>query len=395
MPSRRQLLLGGAATLAATTTGIGLGAAPAAAAPTALTASDFRLAASGVSGLLDDLDALLPVVSVGDVVDSANRTGAAASPHASNLSAAFTWQSGDNTVTYWIPQGITSSADAYAAGTYDGKTVLLASWYYDDTGVDKGVRVSFVDYSTPSAPTYRHVLLVEPYTDSAGHPNFKPIAVHAGGLCWYGYYLYVPDTWNGFRVFDMRHIWQVTTGDSSAIGRQSDGTYQAFDYLYVLPQAMHYTSSTVNGAAALRYSCVSLDRSSVPDSLIVAEYNVDGDDTSGAGTRVVRFPIDYTTRMLTASSDGYVHGSEAYRVFVPSVQGGACVSGKFYLSASNGSSGYGSLWTFTASSGPTKYASAMPIGNEDLSYWPAKDQLWTLTEYAGIRYVLSVTASAF
>ena len=71
------------------------------------------------------------------------------------------------------------------------------------------------------------------------------------------------------------------------------------------------------------------------------------------------------------------------------------VNGTFYVSASAGSSSYGSLWTFTRSSGPTQHASAFPIGNEDLSYWAANDQLWTLTEYAGNRSVVAVTPADF
>lgn len=67
---------------------------------------------------------------------------------------------------YWYPQGITTSADAYESGAYKGDTVILVNWYDDGSdGIDRGVRVSFVDYSTPSAPTYRHVLLVEPSTE--------------------------------------------------------------------------------------------------------------------------------------------------------------------------------------------------------------------------------------
>ena len=91
---------------------------------------------------------------------------------------------------------VTTSADASADGQYEGKTVILTSWYYRGPGVNKGVRVSFVDYANPSAPRYRHVLLVEPYTDAPGNPNFRTVPVHAGGIVWYGHYLYVADTWN-------------------------------------------------------------------------------------------------------------------------------------------------------------------------------------------------------
>jgi hypothetical protein len=106
----------------------------------------------------------------------------------------------------WYPQGITTSADAGADGQYEGKTVILTSWYYSGSGDNKGVRVSFVDYANPSAPRYRHVLLVEPYTDATGSPNFRAVPMPAGGIVWYGHYLYVADTRGGFRVFDDGYV---------------------------------------------------------------------------------------------------------------------------------------------------------------------------------------------
>jgi hypothetical protein len=323
------------------------------------------------------------------VVDSANRTGAACSPHP-HAGAAFCWQSGDNASTDWYPQGLTTSADASADGQYEGKTVVLTSWYYRGSGDNKGVRVSCVDYAKPSAPPYRHVLLVEPYTDATDTPNFRAVSVHAGGLAWYGHYLYVADTWGGFRVFDTRHIWQVSTGDKSKMGQQADGSYHAHDYAYALPQALTFAASTTGGYPDLRYSAVSLDRTSAPHSVIVPEYDADG-----LGTRVVRYPLDESTLRLKPAGDGYVHGSEAYQVDIPSMQGVTAISGKFYVSSSHGAGTPGSIYTFTKSRGPTEHAGALPPGPEDLSYRASQDQLWTLAEHPGNRSVLAVNASAF
>jgi hypothetical protein len=47
----------------------------------------------------------------------------------------------------------------------------------------------------------------------------------------------------------MRHIWQTSTSDSNAIGLQADGSYQAYGYKCVLPEALTYTSSTTGGYA--------------------------------------------------------------------------------------------------------------------------------------------------
>jgi hypothetical protein len=370
-------------------TGLGGSSAPAVAAPLQLVAENFRLQATDYNPVIADLDAILPKASVAAVVDSANRTGAWCSPHP-NAVAAFCWQRGDNSTTDWYPQGITTSADASADGRYEGKTVVLTSWYYGGSGGNKGVRVSFVDYAEPSAPQYRHVLLVEPQKDAAGNPNFRAVPVHAGGMFWYGYCLYVADTWGGFRVFDTRHIWQVSTGDKRKIGRQSDGSYHAHDYAYALPQALTFAASTTGGYAPLRYSAVSLDRTSSPQSVIVPEYDADG-----TGTRVVRYPIDESTLLLKPSGDGYVHGSEAYQVNIRSMQGATAIGGKFYVSSSRGESRQGSVYTFTKTGGPTEHPNALPPGPEDLSFWRSRDQLWTLAEHPGNRSVLAVKASSF
>jgi hypothetical protein len=355
-----------------------------------LTAANFRMQATAYSSLITGLDAALPNVSVPTVVGDGNRVATACSANAANRLASFCWNSGDNGVAYWTPQGITSTADAYDAATYEGATAILVSWYDDGSdGVDRGVRVSFVDYSDPAAPTYRHVLLVEPVS-SGGQPSFRTVNVHAGGMFWYGYYLYLADTGSGFRVFDMRHLYQTATSDDAVIGRQPDGSYQAYGYKYVLPQVFKYTSSTAGGYAALRFSFVSLDRSSTPDSVVVGEYAYPGD-----GTRIVRYPIDYTTRMLPTGSDGYAHASEAYTVSVTSMQGATAINGKFYLSTSDGDGNRGDLATFVKGGSVVMHTDTLPIGPEDLSYWPAKGQLWSVTEYPGSRCVFAVKASAY
>ena len=42
-----------------------------------------------------------------------------------------------------------------------------------------------------------------------------------------------------------------------------------------------------------------------------------------------------------------------------------------------------------------EYASALPPGPEDLSYWASHNQLWTLAEHPGKRSVLAIKASSY
>lgn len=62
----------------------------------------------------------------------------------------------DVNTSKWYPQGISSTADALGAGTYDGKDGFIVSWRQHD---DESVRVTFIDRETNK---YRHVLLVDP-----------------------------------------------------------------------------------------------------------------------------------------------------------------------------------------------------------------------------------------
>jgi hypothetical protein len=299
--------------------------AAAQAAVTRLTAGNFRYTLSKTSSsLISALDRALPNVSMATVANDGNRTSAAcpSAPSVTHRQAYFCWNSGDQTTSAWYPQGITTSSDAYDAGKYEGKRILITSWYDSaDDGITKGARLSIFDLDGgTSRPTYRHVLLVEP-SGTSSSPSFKPVNVHAGGLAWYGNHLYVVDTTGGFRVFDLNHLWRVSTGSASKIGRQSDGTYHAFDYKYVLPQTAKFSDYTVGGYAELRHSSVSLDRSSTPDSLIVTEYQSPSAVNGGAQVRTVRIPIDYRDRYLKPASDGIVKATEAYRIDLESVQG--------------------------------------------------------------------------
>lgn len=375
-----------------------------AAATTPLTASNFRYTLSETSSsLVGALDAALPNVTMGAVADDANRTPSCDSaPSVTNRTAYYCWNDGDQDTPDWYPQGITTSSDALGEGLYDGRRINLVSWYdHAEDGIDKGVRISVSNLSaSASAPPYRHILLVEP-SGTTSAPSYKAVNVHAGGIMWYGNLLYVADTSGGFRVFDLDHLWQVSTGSSSAVGRQSDGSYHAFDYKYVLPQTAKFTDSTAGGYAQLQHSSVALDRTSSPDSVIVSEYRSAADVDAGAQVRTIRVPIDYTNRYLKPASDGIIKATEAYRTDLESVQGSTAINGEFFFSQSDGSDhsnpdSDGDLHTFAAPSGSiVRHGNALTVGAEDLSYDPTRDYLWSLGEYPGYRWVYAADASSF
>ncbi|GAA1510093.1 hypothetical protein [Kribbella lupini] len=79
--------------------------------------------------------------------------------------------------------------------------------------------MSFLDFATNK---YRHVLLVEPTSDT----DFAAITGHGHGLFWSGNYLVVATSGSVLRVFDVRHVWRTDTS-SEVVGLGADGKYHA------------------------------------------------------------------------------------------------------------------------------------------------------------------------
>ncbi|KFY27313.1 hypothetical protein V491_00951 [Pseudogymnoascus sp. VKM F-3775] len=167
----------------------------------------------------------LKTVSMTQVLTNANRQLVKKAPKTGSGKPveSWGWNNGDDDTTKYYPQGISSSGDALGAGKWEGHNVWEAA-----KGEKKKARISFIDRSTHK---YRHVLLVEPTADD----NFKEVSVHAGGIAWYGDALYVVDTDNGLRVFNVSSIFSVGAGDR--VGKDpTTGKYSANNYAYVLPQ---------------------------------------------------------------------------------------------------------------------------------------------------------------
>ena len=170
-----------------------------------------------------------------EVFASANHANPDSSPDVKYLvpDSAFTWENvagyDDEKGVKWFPQGLRTSFDSSESGMYQGDNVLLVSWYCDYYCLGKrGARVSFVNMNEGVERKYRNALLVEPTSTEDGQPNFRAIEkLHAGGIAWVGDYLYVASTETGLKVFDLRHVYQVTGGDG--IGKVEDG-YHAFGY---------------------------------------------------------------------------------------------------------------------------------------------------------------------
>jgi hypothetical protein len=372
--------------------------------PARVNALDARLAKSGVQRLL--AAANRPAVENGPCKDDAF----AGIPPGSRWFCFDPTDAGEGSgQVEWIPQGVSSVADAQEDGRWGEREALLVSWYDSAVEPKKGVRISFLD---PSTRKYRHVLLVYPYLAADGRPTYEIVGrpqggIHAGGIAWYGNYLYVADTTRGIRVFDMRYIFDLAAsadGDTSDKGRigWSGGAYRGFCYRYVMPRVDAWVNAAgpdnddpgfnCSGTGAPKFSYTAVDRSETPDRLITGEFC----DDSGDVGRVARWPLDGATgRPLADPADGLVHASEAYRLARDEIQGAVSYGGTWYLSRTERRAGNGQLILARPDASPegtlrpTQTRTA-GIGPEDLSFWPGQGLVWTVTEFAGRRMLYGV-----
>jgi hypothetical protein len=291
--------------------------------------------------------------------------------------------------TAWIPQAITTVSDALDDEDWNGYRGLIVGWYHEGSS---GARVSVLNTSTD---TYRHVLLVNPYWDAAlGRYNFKALqGLHAGGMAWYGDYLYVVDTNWGIRVFDTNHIYDLgasTNGTTSCSGIgwvDTNGNnvpdhYCASTYKYAMTQVGFWQRPTgsdpdkfcLASGADPRFSYISLDRNARPDRLIVGEWCRSADASNG--------------RMVAYNMSNHVPANgvpdDYWTLPVSNIQGAAYDGLHMFLNQSNGAANSGKLFK-TLSNSHTLAMSGdpldTPIGPEDLSLWRGSSTLWSVTEH--------------
>ena len=69
------------------------------------------------------------------------------------------------------------------------------------------------------------------------------------------------------------------------------------------------------------------------------------------------------------------------------------VDGRYYVTASHGPLAARARCTSAQPGAFRRHRWALPVGPEDIAYWPSTDQLWSLTEYPRRRWVFSVRRS--
>lgn len=287
----------------------------------------------------------------------------------------FRWDDADASSRRWWPQGITTSADAGDTEDFEGHRLLLTSWYSKKVrGQQQGSRITVVDLDSL---TYRHVLLVTPGRDRNGRVRLRPLLVHAGGLVWCGPYLHVAGTERGLFSFLLEDLMRMSS------------TEHTFGYRYVLPVRFGYEAVSDEDVQPMRYSFLSLDRTTLPPHLVAGEYGV-GDMTR----RLVRYRLDAESYHLVTSERGAARPSRVEERGVGHMQGAAVVRDAYYVTTSRGSRRRGRV--FAGVPGRFRgYAGTLPPGPEDIAYWPSTDRLWSVSEHPGSRFVFAMRRSWF
>jgi len=176
---------------------------------TPIPASQFTLTKHGFDAAarqrISQLATKYPQVGLDRLLADTNRVNTGPRPDLTPRGAfGYSWENGDDDVSYWTPQGVTGN----------GAGVQAVSWYRGSSGSEEGVRISFVNRSEGAYGEYRFGLLVRP----TGGTGFAQVPIHAGGIAWAGRFLYVADTNNGLRVFNLNRVLRVRNRDLDDTG---------------------------------------------------------------------------------------------------------------------------------------------------------------------------------
>jgi hypothetical protein len=291
----------------------------------------------------------------------------------STVAEGFRWRLVDVWSPTWWPQGV-------AVGEHAGAPVALASWFAQPRrGREMGSRITVVDLSDPSRPRYRHVLLVSPQRrDDA--VSFDAVKVHAGGIAWAGDRLFVSATYGGIREFRLSDIVRMR---SRGFLRRPGGP---FGYRYLLPEYGTFEPTKAPGSPRMRYSFIASEgRAAV------------GQESDGsAEVRLVSGEYGTTDEHRLARlrlAGDRTHVDEVHVPRIPRMQGAVLHDDTWYVTASRGDKQGGDLWVGTPDA-MTRIEGALPPGPEDIAVWPERDQLWSVSEFPGKRWMFSIDLGA-
>ena len=314
-------------------------------------------------------------VGIDGVLAHLNRQAVRAPVPGQAVEWGFRWNDDDGSTQRWWPQGITTSADASDDEDIGGRRLLMTSWYSKTLdGENHGSRITIVDIDTLE---YRHVLLVVPERTWRGL-RLKPLLVHAGGLVWCGPYLHVAGTKRGlFTLPGRRH--------HPARGHRGQ---------LRLPLRAAGAVRLLRGGERGRGADALLLPLPRPDLATPRSWSRVSTAVVEDTRRLVRYPLDPETYHLAAHEDGTSRPVWLDDCGLGHMQGAATVRDTYYVTASRGRYRLGQVYVGQPGSF-RRLPRTLPVGPEDITYWPSTDMLWSLTEYPGRRFVFAMKRAQF
>lgn len=297
----------------------------------------------------------------------------------------YGWEPHDADTQLWYPQGVTTSADARAGSAPDpsgGRDVVVVSWYAHEHPIRDGARLTFVDLDTLR---YDHVLLVRARRTLRGVRAYA-VPIHAGGVAWFGPYLYVAATQAGIYVFRVRDLLRLDT-------RRHTGTPARLGYEAVLPVYARLRARGRDAGSRLRYSFLSIAHDArdpaAPPSLVAGEYG-----GVGRTQRLWRYRLDPATHLPIVDGRGRGRPEELHAAQSARMQGATALDGTWYVTTSQGKGNNGDLLV-GAPGAFRRHRGVLPTGCEDITAWPDRRRLWSVTEWPGMRWVYAVDPDAW
>ena len=208
--------------------------------------------------------------------------------------------------------------------------------------------------------------------------------MHAGGIAWRGPWLHVAATARGLFICHVDDIVRVPDGRR----RLAASTVPA-GYRYLLPVRFAYEARTDDGHEQLRYSFLSLDRASTPAAARRRRVRArPADPAAGATTRSTRTRCclagdeDGASRPLRLDDGGVGHAQGAVLGRRPLLRDDVARPVDARLGVRRPARAH---WR--------RHRWAVPMGPEDIAYWPSRDELWSQTEHPRRRWVFSMRRS--
>lgn len=293
------------------------------------------------------------------------------------VNARFCFDSKDPSRNVWTPQGVSHVSDAYDAEAWTDPAhrvwqPLLVSWYLGKGESTRSRITVIAPREAGKDPVYDHVELVR-------GSNAANVPTHAGGIAWYGQYLYVAETYVGIHVFDLTDIRVKDNGG------------------YVLPEIGVWRADDTGGTTGVctgtnpqpRFSSMSVVRAS--HRILVSEFCGD-EKTHTAKGRVVSYQADGKV-LGRLEAGAKAKPVAALNLPKQHIQGVASDGRWFYLNQSYGRSGKIRMMHRAKPSGANlKVTNSVTgaVGGEDLSLQRHRSLLWSVTEFPSSRVIYNV-----